>query len=274
MLAQATNVRTQTLFALTFHRDGVLNFQQERLSGKSVHNPVMSTLDDLNLVQIRKYISHCYRRGGGSRPDVALVEYQGDKAVLKDHNACDRGFAFVLGPILARREARALRCLHDLAMVPCLRRRVERRALLMAHLDAQPAVSLQRDVPQTSEYWREFFVKLSATIEKMHRLGVAHCDLRSPHNVLIDADGQPVLVDFVACVFRGKSWNPLARWLFKQFVKLDQSAVIKLKQRLVPELVSDEDVHAMTRNDTIGTLARNFGVAVRNVSRLLFTREP
>jgi len=59
--------------------------------------------------QLREMAIETYRQGGGSRPDVFLLEKDGEQAVLKDHDGMDKWFAKVVGPLLAWREAKALK---------------------------------------------------------------------------------------------------------------------------------------------------------------------
>ena len=61
-----------------------------------------------NLEQLREYATTSYREGGGSRPDVLLIEINGHQAVLKDHNQMDPKFAFWIGKLLVWRELKAL----------------------------------------------------------------------------------------------------------------------------------------------------------------------
>ncbi len=48
------------------------------------------------------------REGGGTRARVLRVNLGDRHAVLKDHAGCDPLFSLLLGPILARRECKAL----------------------------------------------------------------------------------------------------------------------------------------------------------------------
>jgi hypothetical protein len=227
----------------------------------------LSAFDSLSLQAVRKLATRSFRTGQGSRPDVLLIEHDGERAVLKDHNACDPLFGFVLGPLLVRREAHALEKLRGIEGVPGLIQRIDRRALLMAHVSALPVKQCCESVN-----WPVYFSRLYKLVQKLHERGVAHCDLRSPNNMLVDKNDNPFVVDFVACVFRGAEWNPLSGWLFTQFCRVDESAIAKMKRRYAPELLDAEDTALLERNSLLDRLARGFGVTVRNLSRVLFTR--
>ncbi len=227
----------------------------------------MSAFDSLSLQDVRRLAIRPFRTGEGSRPDVLLIEQNSERAVLKDHNACDPLFGFVLGPLLVRREGRALEKLRGIEGIPDLIKRVDRRALLMTYAPALPVKQCHESVD-----WPVYFSRLSELVQKLHTRGVAHCDLRSPNNMLVDENNNPFVVDFVACVFRGASWNPLSGWLFNQFCRVDDSAIAKMKRRYAPELLNPEESILLERNSLLDRWARGFGVTVRNISRLLFTR--
>lgn len=206
------------------------------------------------------------RQGGGSRPDVLRVRCGGEDAILKDQNGCDTGFARVIGPLLAHREGRALSELRTLAGVPNLLGRPDRRSVLMQYLPAMPITRASHTD------WRAFFDDLDRLLDEMHELGIAHGDLRSPDNTLVNESGNPVLVDFVASVRRGSWWNLPALWIFTLFCQVDKKAVIKLKSIVAPELVHEDQHHLLEHRSVVHRALRRFGMAIRDVTRRLFTR--
>ena len=224
-------------------------------------------LSDLSRERLRMHAVRSYRKGGGSRPDVLVINVAGELAVLKDHNASDRGFAKVLGPLLSAREAKALRQLNGLAGVPGLYARPDRRCLLMEHIAGQPL----RKVEHTN--WSAFFSALEALLRHMHARGVAHCDLRSPDNILVRDDGMPAVVDFVSCVFRGPSWNLAWRWIFERFRAADIQALGKLKAYVAPELLTARQRETLNDRSSLERVARWIGVNVRELSRRVFTKD-
>ena len=208
------------------------------------------------------------REGGGTRAR-GLRGNLGDRhAVLKDHTGCDPLFSLLLGPILARRESKALKCLSSVDGVPLLIGRRGSRALLMEWFSATPFKTLQRD----SEFWKRFFVTLEQRLAAIHQLGVAHCDLRSLNNVLVNEHGDVFIVDFVACCFEGRRWNLLSRAVFQRFCRADRDAVLKLKQQVAPELLSDEQRNRLKHVGWFARGARNAGKLIRRLSRMLLTR--
>lgn len=227
----------------------------------------MTTLPRLTLPELRRAAIRTFRQGRGSRPDVLLIEHHGTHAVLKDHGACDPWFGRILGPLLAWRECRGLDRLGDLRGVPRVLARPDRRSLLLEYLPAEPILRAGDDVD-----WAQFFPRLERLIDAVHERGVAHCDLRSPNNTLITASGEPVIVDFVACVRRGRRWNRPWAWVFDSFCAADRAAVAKLKRHVAPGLLNADERRQLGQQGGLERAARRVGGTVRSLSRRWFTR--
>lgn len=220
-----------------------------------------------SIEELRKHASTTFRAGGGSRPDVLLIEIAEHKAVLKDQAGADKLFATLIGPILNWRECKALRKLEHVASVPNLLCKPSKRSFLMSYHQSEQISNLQGDPPD----WPVFFDKLNRAIKQIHAAGVAHNDLRNPTNTLITPQGEPILVDLVACFCRGHKWNLINRWLFNKFAQVDLSAITKIKTRFAPELLNSEDVVAEEIAGKAGMAARGLGQWVRRLSKKLFT---
>ena len=226
---------------------------------------VKQNIQDLSLQELRQHVATEYRSGAGSRPDVLVIEFGGEQAVLKDHNQCDFWFGRVLGPLLAWREAKALMRLRDLDGVPRLLSRPDSRSILMQHL---PGIQVVRYGENPD--WPTYFHHLTRLINEMHDIGVAHCDLRSPTNVLVAEDNRPVLVDFVACFCRGSAINIIANPVFRQLARVDHSAVIKLKRVVSPGLLTASEAQDNHIGGRAGQFFRWVGMKIRGISRALF----
>ncbi|MGH1539381.1 MAG: hypothetical protein ACRBHB_03070 [Arenicella sp.] len=220
-----------------------------------------------NLQQLRDCAVQSYRSGGGSRPDVLVIDIDGEQAVLKDHNRMDKWFALLVGPLLVWRETKALKKLHHLQGVPALLAVPDRRAVLMEHIKAEQVVSLKDEHIN----WADYFIKLRQLIDDMHLAGVAHGDLRSPTNALIDASGRAVVVDLVASLHRGRSFNVVQNTLFKKLSLVDLSAITKLKKRLAPDLLGENELESEQIAGKTGLYARALGQKIRTISRRLFS---
>lgn len=219
------------------------------------------------LEQLRAQAIQSFRHGGGSRPDVQLIEIEGHRAVLKDQNGADKWFSLLIGPLLNWRECKALSKLAAVECVPNLLYRPDSRSFLMSYHPSKQITKTEK----TEVDWPEFFTKLKTAIEQIHNAGVAHNDLRNPTNTLITPTGEPVLVDLVACFCQGHSWNLANQWLFNKFCQVDHSAITKIKTKLAPHLLDDNDVIAENIAGKTGMAVRGLGQWVRRVSRKLFT---
>ena len=221
-----------------------------------------------SLAELKQNATHTFREGGGSRPDVLLIEIEGEQAVLKDQNACDPLFGKVIGPLLNWRETKALERLSNVDCIPALLHKPDQRSFIMSYHQSEPVTRLQT----INVDWPSFFIKLNDAITQIHNAGVAHNDLRNPTNTLVTPDGDPILVDLVAAFFQGQSWNISNQWVFKKFCQVDKSAITKMKQRVAPELVSENDVVAEDIAGRPGMAIKGLGQLVRKVSRKLFTK--
>ena len=223
-----------------------------------------------SLEELHRRAQRVFRRGGGTRPEVLLVEIDGQPAVLKDYARSDPWFRRLVGPLSARREARALERLDGLAGVPRLLGRPARDALLLEYIPGVTARELKRGAVSA-----EFFERFYRLVAAIHSRGVAHCDLRSTGNILLGPNGEPHAVDFVAHFKQGEWWNPLTRWIFRKFCHADRTAVARLKRSLAPELLTAQEQAdlARDRNTPLERAARAVGKSIRNVSRWLLTRQ-
>lgn len=184
---------------------------------------------------VEKRTVEILREGSGTRPDLRIVDIDGQRAVVKDFRGSDPIFRFLIGPILVGREARALTLLKGVEGVPELIERIDRYAIATQFIDA-PSLPCSPDMPTL-----DYFDRLSELICRIHARGVVHCDLRSSRNVLMDSKGMPWVVDFAASITRGRGWNPLVNFLFRQFVMTDKHAVLILKRKQTPELLTSEE---------------------------------
>jgi hypothetical protein len=155
---------------------------------------------------------------------VLLVETPGGPAVVKDWAGGGR-LGRLLGPRLARREARVYAALADHPAVPRYLGRVDRHAFAVEH---RPGRRISRRHRQFSP---AFAAALERAVRALHARGVAHLDLRHRSNVRADPQGRPVLVDFGASLrFRPGGWG--ARWLLPWAARIDLRALTKWRRLL------------------------------------------
>jgi hypothetical protein len=219
----------------------------------------------------RKLMESCtvdyLRHAGGTRPDLRIVDLDGRKLVVKDFKHSDPLFRLVVGPVLIRREFGALRNLLGVQGVPHLAGVVDRYALAMELIPGR-----RLDHVPSDQLSQPYFDKLALVMDDIHVRGVAHCDMRSRGNAMLGDDGEPYVVDFAACVFRGRGFNPFFVWLFRQFALADRNAILRIKDRFASHLMTDEDRAELAKPLPLERPAKAFGESVRNITRKLLTR--
>jgi hypothetical protein len=151
---------------------------------------------------------------------VLLVETPAGRAVVKDWAGGGR-LRRLLGPRLARREARIYAALADHPCVPRYLGRVDRHAFAVEH---RPGRRISRRHPQV--FSPAFAAALEQAVRGLHARGVAHLDLRHRSNVRADLEGRPVLIDFGASL-RVRPGGLAARWLLPWAARLDLRALRK-----------------------------------------------
>jgi hypothetical protein len=229
----------------------------------------MPAHDHLTLDELYRRTIRTFRDGGGTRPEVSLVDLGEIQAVLKDYGRSDPWFRRLVGPLSTRREARALRQLQGVRGVPEFFARPTSDALLMGHLSGVSVREFKRGTLPAA-----YFDKLYLLVEAIHDRGVAHCDLRSGGNMLVGPNGEPYIVDFVANFRRGWRWNPLTKWMYDTLCEADRTAVARLKRKHAPALLTSAELAALKRDrkTPLERGARMIGGSIRNISRWLLTR--
>jgi RIO-like serine/threonine protein kinase len=166
------------------------------------------------------------RLGSWSSPDVSLVRDREGLAVVKDFSPRRFFVRATLGRWLTARELAAHRALADHPAVPALFGRIDALALAIEYRAGEP---LSRDRARALR--PSFARELREAVGEMHRLGVAHLDLRHYSNVLAGKDGGPVLLDFASAI-RFRPGSVAARWILPLLARIDQRAVRKWEARL------------------------------------------
>ena len=164
--------------------------------------------------------------GSDRDPVVLLARAAGREVVVKDFAPRSWFVRSILGRWLNAREARAYRALAGHPAVPRFYGYLDPFALLVEYRPgARMSRRLAEDLPPG------FLPELEAAIGDMHARGVAHLDLRHRTNVMIDAEGRPVLIDFASAVcFRPGSLG--ARLVLPILAWVDRLALRKWQQRL------------------------------------------
>lgn len=170
------------------------------------------------------------QRGRGANPDVLLVQCaDACRVVVKDYRPRRWLVRATYGRWMIRREARAYRRLAGAPAIPVLLGCLDSLALV---LEYRPGTPMSRAL--AGQLPASFLDDLRDAVSTMHARGVIHLDLRHRSNVLADARGKPVVIDFGSALFfepRGIGNRWLAPWL----AKLDWGAVRKWEVRVGAE---------------------------------------
>ncbi len=147
-----------------------------------------------------------------------------------------------LGRRLAAREARLMQKFADIPHVPrdCGEVREAGRTLpnAVAHwyVPGHPLRHSDR-VPD------DFFPRLRATLDEIHKRGTAYVDLHKRENIIVADDGSPVLIDFQICQslprgFLGRLWT--SRAAIRMLQRIDDYHLMKHIIRCRPDLLPPE----------------------------------
>lgn len=175
-------------------------------------------------------------RGGRGKADIRKDPGGDCGRVLKDFSAKSWPTR-QLGHYQVEREIRALRQLRGLPGIPEYYRRVGAHGLLMERMEGE---RITRWCERHPRQRAAMFDRLTRLVELMHRLGVAHLDLRKRDNILVTSDGRPNVIDFNASLcFR--PGTGVTRLFFRFFRRIDTAAILKWKSRLAPELLTPSE---------------------------------
>jgi hypothetical protein len=166
------------------------------------------------------------KRGGPTKADLMIVDLGEGPLVIKDFG---RRAAWVrlIGRLQISRECRAYRWLGPMPGLPRLIGRVDKHALALQWIEGEQLVLACERVVDGAATHHE----LREIVERMHRAGLVHLDLRGRENVLMGPEGQLFVVDLASAFwFRPGGWAH--RWFFPSLEKLDEAALMKWKHLL------------------------------------------
>jgi hypothetical protein len=177
------------------------------------------------------------RKSSNTRPILRVIEENGMKAVVKDFSLNGFLFRSIAGKFLVWREKKAYQKLQGIRGIPVFYGAVKGPALLIEEI---PGRKLNA-VHQTMGIPRQFYSDLRLLLEAVHNAGLAHCDLKREPNIIVGDDGMPYIVDWSASISKSEFGIFPLSLIFKRFVRDDLNAIIKLKLKYNPELVSPEE---------------------------------
>ena len=185
--------------------------------------------------------------GSSTKAAIVVVEGPDGPRLMKDVSVMHPLVRWIYGRRVLLREERALTALYGMVGVPKLYGRIDSDALLMEFITGE-TLRRQFDKPRLTKAC----VALADRVASLHERGVVHLDLRQKHNVLVDAEGGVVLIDFQSALVLGHSgWRGL---LLRLLAPLDRMAVLKHRARYVPEGLDANDRKRARRMHRLGQL--------------------
>jgi len=172
----------------------------------------------------------------GLRPEVRVIRCNGGLAVLKDYFGCPGLQREVVGRWLARREYWAYRQVDGVEGVPRPLGMLDPYAFACEYIEATCG-----SLFEPGELSAEFFARFRALVETIHQHGIAHGDLKRRRNILVDGELRPYLIDFASAVSRRPGWDVFGNGLFRQLCQIDLNAIAKLKRRLSPQWLTEDE---------------------------------
>ena len=157
-------------------------------------------------------------------PEVKVIELNGKRVLRKDYGT-------KLASFLVKHEGNILKQLGGIKGIP---------ALVKVHDSILETEYIEGDVLakfKPNQLSEDVYNRLCKVVNQMHKHGVVHLDLRQRKNIIIAKDGSPYLLDFANAIYAKNALRPI----FEFLRAVDKSALIKLKNRYFPKLITDED---------------------------------
>jgi hypothetical protein len=213
--------------------------------------PPVDAIEELEVLQA----------GNEFRAAITLGLYRKKRVVLKDFRESSRGFRNCCGRLLAGREANAFKKMKGLEGIPSFLSRYESDGLLLEFVDAPNSLSISGSTVEPS-----FFGRLQTLLDRILDRGVVHLDVS--RNILVYQNSIPFLVDFQSAILI-PGWLPLQRWLLGPIRKRYGREVLRIKNRLRPDLMTPEDKSAIHIRFPSDRLWRFCVIFVRSWSSLV-----
>lgn len=174
--------------------------------------------------------------GKNAQADIWLTKIDKQLVAVKDYHSRGLLFKLLFGRWLIRHEFEIYKKLQGIRGIPKVYKLLDKDAFILEYIEGKDCSNFEKgNLP------KEFFNKLKALIDEIHTYGVVHCDLKKRRNIIITNEYQPYLVDFAAGFTKGRRFNFIRNWFYKQFYQDDLNAIAKLKKKLSPHLLTQEE---------------------------------
>lgn len=198
------------------------------------------------------------REPTSTRPVIWVVEGNGERAIVKDFSLNGFFFRNIIGRILICREAKVYRKLKGIAGIPAFYRTINGLAIVIEKIEGKHLLEYRRGTKLPDI----FFPTLKKTVEQMHDLGVAHCDLKRAPNIIVGDDGKAYIIDWSSYVTRRLFPFNL---IYKRMVVDDNKAVIKVKIRHLDKKVTEKEREWYEKRTTSEIIVRNIRDRLRKI---------
>ena len=204
------------------------------------------------------------REPSSTRPAIWVVEENGYKAVVKDYSVNSFLYRNMIGRFLVWRENKAYRRLRGLKGVPIFYCVIGGLALVMEKIPGRNVEGIEKETRLSAD----FFEDLKALVNRVHRRGLAHCDLKRAPNIFLGDDGNAYILDWSAAISEREFRFFPANRIYERFLLDDFNAVIKVQLRHCPDKISPEEKRCYERRSKAEILLR----ALRDRLRALLQR--
>lgn len=181
------------------------------------------------------------KRGSRTKSDLLEVDLGEGAMIVKDF-ARKPWWIRWFGRLQISREIRAYTRLRGVAGFPALVGRIDADALAIEKVTGHQLAFAPDRFTEAETHMRG----LRGAVDRMHRAGVAHLDLRGRENVLVRDDGEIVIVDLGSAICLRPGGIP-HRVFFGFLTMLDESAYLKWKLLLTPDRFTREEIRFLRR---------------------------
>jgi serine/threonine protein kinase len=181
----------------------------------------------------------CVKGKAPGKPDLIQVEVGGRSLMVKDVKKKSFLLRWTLGLWLIQKEWKIYSRLKGVKGIPQPIERIDRFAFAMEFIPGRPLLRGE-DLPSS------FFSDLEEVLRGIHERGVVHLDLRHKGNALLSEKGEAFLIDFNSS-FAFKEKGFFRHYLFPLLRWVDEGALLKLKERISPSLMTPEELAMLRR---------------------------